>query len=341
MEGIPIPAWTRDPVYQAFRADVERAGLLKKTPIRHFILFAVSFSLVLLGLYATTFVENTVLVALMGIVIAFPRSWVGFIGHDISHGQVFASRKVSYAVGLVIWNLLTGIRMSSWERNHHPHHEHTNKIGFDPDVDNPFVFSDKQGMIDHPFTRYLPSFAKYQHLYFFLLLPFIHSVRMLAVVSRAAREKKDVYFFLEFALLITFVVLFFSYAFYFLGLVNGAVFLLFNYGTTALIAGLAFAPNHKGQPMLGPDEDVTYRTQVVSSRNLSPNPITDFLYGGLNYQIEHHLFTDMSRFYFKRARVLVRDFCTREGLPYHETSPLGSLMEMYSSLKHHSSRALT
>lgn len=340
MQGIPIPAWTKDQVYQSFRAEVERKGLLKKTPVLHFILFLASFSLVVWGLYIASFLENTFLIALSAILIAFPRSWVGFIGHDISHGQVFSSRPVSYATGLIVWNLLTGIRMSSWERNHHPHHEHTNKIGFDPDVDNPFVFSEKQGDIDHPFARFLPKFSKYQHLYFFMMLPFIHSVRMLAVLSRASQEKKDVYFFIEFGLLLTFVVLFFSYAFYFFGLINGALFLLLNYGTTALIAGLAFAPNHKGQPMLGPDEEVTYKTQVISSRNLSPNPVIDFLYGGLNYQIEHHLFTDMSRFHFKKARILVREFCEREGLPYHETTPLGSLIEMYRSLKSHSRAGL-
>jgi len=89
--------------------------------------------------------------------------------------------------------------------------------------------------------------------------------------------------------------------------------------------------------MLGPDEPVTYKTQVSSSRNLRPHPVTDFLYGGLNYQIEHHLFTEMSRFHYPKAKPLIMEFCKEEGLPYHETSPLGSLREMYDSLRTHAS----
>jgi fatty acid desaturase len=46
--------------------------------------------------------------------------------------------------------------------------------------------------------------------------------------------------------------------------------------------------------------------------------------GGLNYQVEHHLFPSMPRPNLKRAQPLVRDFCARHGVRYTETSLLGS-----------------
>ena len=46
--------------------------------------------------------------------------------------------------------------------------------------------------------------------------------------------------------------------------------------------------------------------------------------GGLNYQIEHHLFPTMPRPNLRSAQPLVRAFCQEHGLPYTEASLLGS-----------------
>ena len=51
--------------------------------------------------------------------------------------------------------------------------------------------------------------------------------------------------------------------------------------------------------------------QVLSSRNVLPHPVTDFVFGGLNYQIEHHLFPTMPRVHFRRARTIVKRFMRR------------------------------
>ena len=56
-----------------------------------------------------------------------------------------------------------------------------------------------------------------------------------------------------------------------------------------------FAPNHKAMPLLERDSKVDFlRRQVLTSRNVIAHPITDFWYGGLNYQIEHHLFPSVA-----------------------------------------------
>jgi hypothetical protein len=55
--------------------------------------------------------------------------------------------------------------------------------------------------------------------------------------------------------------------------------------------GCAFAPNHKGMPILSHDDDSDFpRRQVLTARNVRGGWLVDFPRGGLNYQIEHHLF---------------------------------------------------
>jgi fatty acid desaturase len=60
--------------------------------------------------------------------------------------------------------------------------------------------------------------------------------------------------------------------------------------------------------------------------------VTDYVYGGLNYQIEHHLFPTMPRNRLGEARQVVKQFCAERGVPYHETSVVQSFTEIVESL---------
>jgi fatty acid desaturase len=84
--------------------------------------------------------------------------------------------------------------------------------------------------------------------------------------------------------------------------------------------GCAFAPNHKGMPVLSADDDTDFlRRQVITARNVRGGWLVDFLLGGLNYQIEHHLFPSMPRRSLRRAQLIIRAYCLQHGLPYVET----------------------
>jgi fatty acid desaturase len=95
-----------------------------------------------------------------------------------------------------------------------------------------------------------------------------------------------------------------------------------------LYLGCSFAPNHKGMPTLTEAEELDFlRTQVLTSRNVRGSRLVDFVLGGLNYQIEHHLFPNMPRPNLRRAQPLVRAFCARHDLPYTEATMFGSYAE--------------
>ena len=91
--------------------------------------------------------------------------------------------------------------------------------------------------------------------------------------------------------------------------------------------GASFAPNHKGMPHPDGTEDYL-RKQVLTSRNVNGGWLTDAALGGLNYQIEHHLFPKIPRNKLQAARLIVRDYCSERSIRYHETTVWGSYVEV-------------
>jgi fatty acid desaturase len=77
-----------------------------------------------------------------------------------------------------------------------------------------------------------------------------------------------------------------------------------------------------------------FRHQVLTSRNVWGGRLVDFALGGLNYQIEHHLFPSMPRPSLRQAQPLVRAFCREHGLPYCEQVLIGSYSAASAALRH-------
>jgi fatty acid desaturase len=74
-------------------------------------------------------------------------------------------------------------------------------------------------------------------------------------------------------------------------------------------------------PLIDETQRVDYlRRQVLTSRNVTGGwPVTLGM-GGLNFQIEHHLFPNMPSINLHRARPIVRAYCAELGVPYTEAS---------------------
>jgi fatty acid desaturase len=87
-------------------------------------------------------------------------------------------------------------------------------------------------------------------------------------------------------------------------------------------------------PTLVHEDDLGFlRRQVLTSRNLSGPSFTGFLFGGLDTQIEHHLFPTMPRANLRRARKLVRPFCAERRIDYTEQSPWHAYREVVRHLR--------
>jgi fatty acid desaturase len=127
--------------------------------------------------------------------------------------------------------------------------------------------------------------------------------------------------------------LYFGLLFSVLEPLQALLFIAVHRGLFGMYMVLIFAPNHKAMPVLDRNSQLDFlHRQVLTSRNVMAHPITDFWYGGLNYQIEHHLFPRLPRNKLREAQQIIRDFCGDHSIAYHETSVLQSYREILQHL---------
>jgi fatty acid desaturase len=137
----------------------------------------------------------------------------------------------------------------------------------------------------------------------------------------------------EGTLLVAHIIGYLAAVFLVLSPVQAVAFLLLQQGVFGIYLGCSFAPNHKGMTTFGEDDKVDFlRRQVVTSRNIRGSWFTDFALGGLNYQIEHHLFPSMPRPSLRHAQEPVRAFCEQHGIAYHETGLVDSYVQVLRHL---------
>ncbi|MFI9172701.1 fatty acid desaturase family protein [Streptomyces lincolnensis] len=260
---------------------------------------------------------------LLAPVLAVVCARTAFIGHDAGHAQITGDKAAGRLIGLVHANLLLGMSFSWWNHKHNRHHANPNHIDKDPDVAaDVLVFTGEQAKVRTGFRRWL---TRHQARLFFPLTLLegialkIHGFRDLR--RQSPRERA-----VEALLLIGHVV---GYAALLLTAMSpgkALVFAALHQALFGLHLGLSFAPNHKGMEMPDPD-GVSWghlRRQVLTSRNVRGGAVTDWFLGGLNYQIEHHLFPSMPRPHLRLARPLVRAHCRELGIPYAETGLVDS-----------------
>jgi hypothetical protein len=70
--------------------------------------------------------------------------------------------------------------------------------------------------------------------------------------------------------------------------------------------------------------------QVITSRNIRAGWLTEFLLGGLNCQIKHHLFPSMPRPSLRLARQPVRAFCEQHETTYREAGLVSSYVHVHA-----------
>ncbi|WP_217195925.1 acyl-CoA desaturase [Streptomyces buecherae] len=303
--------------------EVRAAGLLE----RRTGWYVVGIGLNLLALAAVV-----AAVALVGdswwvVALAVPAAvfWArsAFVGHDAGHAQITTDRRVSAVIGLVHGNLFLGMSRAWWNDKHNRHHANPNHIDKDPDVAvGALVWTRHQAALRQGFTRWL---TRHQARLFFpmLLLEGLNlKVSGLRDLRRQAPRERVV----EASLLAAHYLCYVGFLLTVLSPGKAAVFALVHHALFGLYLGMAFAPGHKGMDMPDPRHDRWghLKRQVVTSRNIRGGRATDWLLGGLNYQIEHHLFPSMARPHLPLAQPLVRAHCARLGLPYTETGLVAS-----------------
>ncbi|MCW2888431.1 MAG: hypothetical protein QOE54_2982 [Streptosporangiaceae bacterium] len=296
------------------------------------------------GYYACAIAVNVLATAAIWVGLAVFDSWwalllaipaaaisarTGFLGHDAGHRQISDSARTSRWLGYLLGNLMIGMSYGWWNDKHNRHHGNPNHLGKDPDVGTgALVFSASEAVGRKGVLHWL---TRHQSVLFFpmLLLEGI-SLQVSSIQGLKDRGRKERA--IEAALLAVHAAGYLALAFTLMSPGKAVVFILLHQGLFGLHLGMAFAPNHKGMPMPGPGERWDHlRRQVLTSRNVRGGPVTDWFLGGLNYQVEHHLFPSIPRPNLRKVQPLVREHCVKVGLPYVETG----LVESYQLVLRH------
>ncbi len=315
-------------------ADLKRLvmseGLLALEPRAY--LWKVIWIVLALGLCVGVLaITDSVLVQLVnGVFLAFVFTQIGFLMHDAGHHQIFHSRARNELAGLICANLMLGLSFSWWTDKHNRHHANPNQLDLDPDIEFPVVaFSEEQALAKAKPWSYIVRFQAF--LFFPLLLLEAFNLRAGAIEHLARGRAKRPW--LEGSLLLVHYIIYAGIVVSLLDWQAAVVFILANQGLAGVYTGAVFAPNHKGMAIFERDTPATFlERQVLSSRNVRSGPVTDFMYGALNYQIEHHLFPGLPRHRMAAAQAIVRRFCQSRGLGYHETGVIQSYREIVEYL---------
>ncbi|WP_406155700.1 acyl-CoA desaturase [Streptomyces sp. NBC_00882] len=268
---------------------------------------------------------------LLAPLLALFSARTAFIGHDAGHAQITGDKAVGRAIGLVHGNLLLGMSYSWWNHKHHRHHANPNHIDKDPDVvADVLVFTGEQAKGRTGFRRWLTRHQAWLFFPLTLLEGVALKVQGFRDLRRQAPGERAVEGFLLVGHLAAYAALLLTT----MSPGRALAFAAIHQALFGLHLGMAFAPNHKGMEMPDPDGESWghLRRQVLTSRNIRGGILTDWFLGGLNYQIEHHLFPSMPRPHLRLAQPLVRAHCRDLGISYTETGLVDSYRQALSHM---------
>jgi fatty acid desaturase len=314
--------------YALLKRTIKEHGLLARQPAYYTGKILFTFALVLAAVAWVAFTRHGALVFLGAPFFAFVSGQLVLLAHDAAHGMVFSSPRNNAILSILCINALSGGSHGWWTRSHNEHHARSNDRDHDPDINYPFfAFSEEQAAQKHPGFRII---LERQHVLAFCLMSLVGLT--LRIYSLAHLWRRGTW--PEWLATLCFWVVYAVPLLCALGVGRGLLFFLVHQVLFGLYLGTITAVNHWAMPMPRDSHRLDFvRHQVITSRNVAGGWLVDLWFGGLNRQIEHHLFPTMPRNNLVKARPFVRRFCAERDLPYHEVGPAAAYGELFTTLR--------
>lgn len=316
-------------IYGHLRNTVVSAGLLDRNYPFYILHTGIDFTGLVICLVFFILLKNVFWLLLLSAGIAFFMVKIGGLVHDAGHRAVFKSNWANDIYGYLLSTFIV-FPYYAWKIKHNAHHAHTNQEEGDPDLDIPFEFLEDAPPPEKGLKRLIHKYQVY--LYYPIGSLVSISTRLNAFYyynGRFSYKITGVMVLQAVGLFVYYVLPFLVFpfwkAFIFLVIVNELQgFYLLN----------IFAPNHKGMPQVGRDVKLSFiEQQIITSRNVLPHWLTDYLYLGLNYQVEHHLFPNCPRPQLRKISPYVKKVCKQYHLPFVEMGVIASTKFIFSELK--------
>ena len=279
--------------------------------------------------------------ALSSSLFLFYGAWflmgLGLIGfgvavmHDSNHSSYSANKNVNkFLAGIIDW---MGASSANWRIQHNIlHHTYTNISGLDEDIEGGKLLRLSP-------NKPLKKFHRFQHLYawpvYCIMTLYWVTVKDYLQFIRYEKEgllKKEkltlskalwqltFYKVIYIAYIIVLPILFSGFAWY--HVLGGFVVL---HAVAGLLMGCIFQPAHviEGSDFAKPSDERKMENswavhQVLNTTNFCPtSTITSWFIGGLNYQIEHHLFPQVCHVHYPKISKIVQETAEEHGLPYN------------------------
>jgi fatty acid desaturase len=303
-------------------------GLMTRRPAYYLLRLGMVALLVAGGWTAFFLIGSSWWQLLTAVFLAVAFAQLALAAHDLAHRQVFRTKRPSQIAGYVAGNLGIGMSYGWWMDKHTRHHNNPNHDDLDPDVaPEVLIWAEKSALG----RRGLKGFVtRHQAALFFPLLALL-GMDLKVASFKALRGNTVKHRALEFALLVVHFAAYLGALLIVLSPLQAVAFVLVHQALFGVYLGMTFAPNHKGMPHPTGDEDFL-RKQVITSRNVRGGRLIDVALGGLNYQIEHHLFPGMPSPNLRRAQPIVQAYCAEIGVPYAQTGLIASYRQALQHL---------
>ncbi|WP_460812363.1 fatty acid desaturase family protein [Nocardioides salsibiostraticola] len=271
-----------------------------------------------------------VLAVALGLVV----TQFGFLGHDAAHRQIFVSSTWNDWTSRILSGLFAGLSFGWWKGKHNRHHASPNREGRDPDI-APGALAFTRGLAETRDVGWQGWFQRHQGWLFFPLLTLegfnLHVAGIRVLLGPGPVRHR----FVELALVSFRLGAYLALLAIVLPPGKAVAFVVVQTATFGVCLGASFAPNHKGMPIVPRDLKIDFlQRQVLMSRNVRGSLLVDAAMGGLNYQIEHHLFPSMPRPNLKHVQPIVRAHCAAYGVPYTELGLFASYAVVVDYLNH-------
>jgi len=303
-------------IWQAMQARIVEQGLDRPAPLRAWLTLG-ALSLALATTLGLAWQQRTLPgLLLASLALACLLAQFAFWGHNAGHGSIHRTAALNRLMGQLCMSLVTGMAFGEWWHRHQLHHRHCQDEQHDPDMAVSLVVSLTAGSLaaKGALGRFMTRHQGW-HVWGLSLL-FAHSQRHLAQWGALSQPRR---YALDLLGLLGHVALWWGLPLW-LGVPWQTVALVYVLPLFVLgpYLALIFWLNHIGMPLVQPGPALSFlEHQAATSRTVLNPRAFDWFFGGLNFQIEHHLFPRLPAFRLRQVQAVVRAQFAAEGLPYH------------------------